>query len=166
MQFKDYGNSSGGKGDGKFLRLEDGQSVKGVFQGNPVVFWVLWKNNKSIIVSEGTPESKPRFKINFITKENGSLVAKIWEGSMTTYRMLKDIHEEFNLSQTMVKISRSGSGKETVYNVLPTRDALDSKALKQIQAVKLHDLTVKPEPFMVAVSSSADDQPDIEEMVL
>lgn len=156
---------TGSKNGKAFVRLTDGESVRGIFQGDPVVFWVLWKGQRSFVVPETTPESRPRFKMNFVTQENGQLVAKVFEGSMTLYRQLKELHEEYDLSKTMVKITRNGTGKETVYSILPAREPVDKVAMKRIQNVQLQDLTTKLDPMLPGEVPS-DSDPDLEEMLL
>jgi len=137
------------KEDGKnFLKLKDGDSVTGVFRGNLYEFDIHWVGNRS---QECTgPEcdecmrskKKFRFRLNFVTKENGVCVPKIFEQGWKVYRHLKAVHADYNLEKTIVKISRKGSGtQDTSYTIMPVPQHQVPDALeKQLQAVQLHDL--------------------------
>lgn len=128
-------------GNRNFLKLKDKESVEVVFRGTPHIFYKIWDNGKSKICDETHPDAKWSFRINAIMKENGLYIAKIWEGGVTVYNMLKDLNEEYPLETTVVKITRSGMGTDTVYSSIPLLK-------KQINPetfidVKLNDLSFK-----------------------
>lgn len=101
-----------------FIKLKDGERLVGVFKGNPYEFHQVWEGKK--IVPPGTKGSAFRFRINFITKEGASYVAKVWEQGATVYHMLKDLNENYPLEETVVEVKRTGSTKDdTRYSVLP-----------------------------------------------
>ena len=149
MQFKRLAETGSGK---NFIRLKDGESVVGVFRSDPHDFRVHWDHGQSIeCVGAGCPQCKAgsksafRFRINFITQENGAYVAKIFEQGKAVYMALGALHSSgYDLTKTVVSITRTGSGKnDTQYNVLPlpppkgiVTDAFEAK----LQAIKLHDL--------------------------
>lgn len=139
MQFrKDLPESGGSK---NFLKLKDKESISGIFMGNLHEFFVLWDNKKSREVTEGTPDSKFRFRVNFVTKEGAVYVPKIFEQGSSVYRQLSELHEEYDLEKTVIKITRNGSGTDTTYSLLPllkqviTKDVADH--LKEIELLPL-----------------------------
>lgn len=143
MKFKE--KVSGGK---NFLRLKSGESVRGVFIGEPHEFKQHWINKKGVLCKgEGCelckegPKSKFRFRINLIINENGAYVSKIFEQGYTVYDALRSLNEEWPLEDHLVKITRNGSGTDTSYAVVPqAQGKLSEERKKQIQDVKLHDL--------------------------
>lgn len=107
-------------GSGNFLKLKDQESVTGIFRGNLYEFFVIWENKKATQVPEGTPGAKFRFRINFVVKEGTTYVPKILEQGRVVYDALAAIHEEYHLEQTIIKITRNGSGlNDTTYALLP-----------------------------------------------
>ena len=135
MQF-DSTPESGGSAD--FLKLKDKESVTGVFRGDVYEFCGSWKDAK-FVLGEG---KSFRFRINFLTKDNDVLVAKIWEQGVTVYNQLKDLHAEYGLPETIVKITRTGTGaSDTSYSILPIKKSEVSEAMeKQLAAVVLKEL--------------------------
>ncbi len=136
MRF-DQSPETGGSND--FLKLKNGDSVTGVFRGDEYEFYGSWKEGK-FVVGEG---KSFRFRINFITKdESGTYVAKVLEQGVTVYNQLKDLHAEYDLTETIVKITRSGAGpSDTSYSILPIKKSQVGPELeKQLQAVELKDL--------------------------
>jgi hypothetical protein len=117
MRFKDRPSN----GDGQslpFLKLKDGEKILGVFKGDIHEFYQVWEGKK--IVPAGTKGASFRFRINFITKEGASYVAKVMEQGATIYDMLKDLNESYPLEETVVEIKRSGATKDdTRYSILP-----------------------------------------------
>ena len=159
MEFKDLGSS--GDGGGSFIRLKkDGESVKGVFQGNPYDYKQHWGDNKKTIcigmgcaLCRAGDTPRFRFRINFIIKENGAYTAKIWEQGITAYKDLsglnKTLQEEgYKLDEYLVKITRSGLGKEdTSYPIIAVPGgALDAVRVSEIKKVKLLPLNGDQKP--------------------
>jgi hypothetical protein len=117
MKFKDHSSDSGGD-KLPYLKIKDGEKVAGVFKGEIHEFGLIWEGKK--VVPIGTTGSSFRFRINFITKEGASYVAKVMEQGATVYNMLKDLNESYPLEETVVEIRRSGSTKDdTRYSILP-----------------------------------------------
>lgn len=143
MQFNNSSTGSS-KGGGLFLTLKDGESAVGVFRGEPVTYFAKWVNGKTYPCSEDEDEASFKFRINFLTRENEVLVAKIFEKGAPTYRDLQAIHQEFNLEETIVKVTRTGEGKESRYKVMPVKENKVSAEMEaQLKAVTLKDLTPK-----------------------
>lgn len=121
------------KSNTKFLKLEDGGFAKGVFVGDPVDFKKAFKPDE---------EPKFRFMINFVVLENGVYTAKIFEQGISVYKSIRKFSEiGYDLSKTMMVISRSGTGTNTEYTIMPAPDgALSPEEAAQVQAVKLNEL--------------------------
>lgn len=136
--------------DADFLKIEAGQSVEGVFRGDPVDFYQHWPKGgeKSICSGSGCPSCAAgvkrnfRFLINFVMKENAAYVAKVWEQSGTVYDDMRGLHESgYDLEKTVVRITRKGNGKDTTYHIVPKPDGkLTPATEKAIAAVKLNEL--------------------------
>lgn len=153
-------------GPGNFLKLTDGDSVRGVFRGNPSEFKQHWVDNKSIHC--GSTENSPcelckkgdrpnfRFRINFIMNENGVFSSKIFEQGAKVYRALQALHQDYNLEKTTVKITRSGTGTKTSYSILPTPNGNLSPDLEtKISQVPLKDL-IFPSKEMTGGNTKSD----------
>ena len=147
MKFKDIPSESAGT----FLKIKPGESIVGIFRGEPHDYRTHWVNNRSQeCTGDGCDncgqgvKSAFKFRINFMVKEGNAYVAKIWEQGARVYNSLKALSADYNLEETVVKISRQGSGKDdTVYSVLPLpppKGSLSKEALSAIKDVKLHDL--------------------------
>lgn len=132
-----------------YLKLKSGESAKGVFRGEPFDFRQHWHNNRSavctgtdcILCAEGN-NSSFRFRINFVTNENGTYTAKVFEQGGKTYDALRSLHEsDYDLERTVIKITRSGSRNDTTYSVVPVpRGDVTDEMEKKISEVKLNDL--------------------------
>ncbi len=133
MRFKDEKDIPSGGGD-KFVKLKDGESIAGVFMGDPYEFSVLWSSGKSSVVEDGTPNAKFRFRVNFITKDAKGYVAKLFEQGPAVYKRLIKLNEDFQgLENVVVKITRHGSGmNDTEYTIDPV---MDPKNPRQLMAV-------------------------------
>lgn len=130
MQFPAAQNA-GGEDSKSFLKLKDKESVRGVFRGDPVDFKQHWITGTRPILCTGPgcptcaadPTKKPsfRFRINILVKdEKGGYISKIFEQGWTVYLQLADLHKVYPLDQTVMRITRSGSGQnDTHYSILP-----------------------------------------------
>lgn len=124
-------------GSGKsFLKLKAGDAIRGVFRGEPYQFRTHWVENRGVVCTgrdkcalcKAGEKSSFRFRINFITQENGAYVAKVFEQGATVYDSMKAIHEgDYDLSSYIMKITRNGSDKETTYSLIPVPNGKLSK---------------------------------------
>lgn len=151
MLFNKKFESSGTSTD-SFIILKDGESVEGVFAGNPYEFYQHWENKKpSVCTGRGCErcvagvKASFRFRINFIVKApDNTLTAKILEQGQMIYGQIQDLEESgYVLETNKFRISRKGAGmNDTQYTVLPVpKGELNAEALKAVRAVKLLDLT-------------------------
>lgn len=146
MKFKDL-TSTNAK---DYLKLKPGESARGVFQGEPVDFRLHWKDSRGTecpgratceFCKEGE-KSSFRFRVNFVIEENKAFVAKVFEQGKSVYEALKALNEsDYDLEKYMVKITRVGSGTDTVYNVVPVPNGeIKPEVLAKIKQVKLNEL--------------------------
>jgi hypothetical protein len=153
MKFPDVGNgSSKGSQSNLFIRLKDGDRIKGIFKGDPFIYRLHWVGNRSIQCPgkekcehcAGGDKPKFRFKINFLTQEDSVWLAKIFEQGYGTFKDLKEMHEnDYDLEKTQVVVSRSGEKQETRYRIMPAKENLKADEFKKIAAVPLNSLNDK-----------------------
>lgn len=154
MKFPRKAESSNNSGVEKFLSLKDNESITGVFRGEIHEYFMKWVEGKSVAAQMGEPGAKIRFELNFVTFKDGRFKALIWSFPQTVYNMLSSINEEYPLQTTKVKISRTGTGMDTEYHILPLlKEPLAGAALQHIEATELnildkprvHNASVPPE---------------------
>lgn len=162
MRFTKREIPSGDGSGGLFLKLKDGESVVGVFRGEVYEFYSKWENNKSVLTTADDPDGKSRFRLNFVVKED-KFTAKIWEFGLTIYNQLADINEEYPLQSTKVKITRRGTGTDTIYMILPMlKEPIPAQAMKEIESLPLNILEHKgqPEKKIKNYAPGADEEPE------
>ncbi len=120
-----------------YIRLKDGESVEGVFVGEPYFYYGAFKDRTEY--PEWQEGLSFKFKINFVTHDNGQLVPKIVQGGRRLANAIVTVKEEYGLDNVF-KIARAGSGKDdTTYAVLfkgKIPDAIKAK-LKDVELKKL-----------------------------
>lgn len=150
MKFPAKGDSGSSK---DFIRLKDGESVEGVFMGDPIDFKNHFKMGNctgpgcKICATPGAPKAGFKFRINFIVKENGALLAKIFEQGWTVYESLAALNDEYeksgaDISRQKFRITRKGTGPEgTAYHVVAIPNGLlNDEIAGIIKKVQLKDL--------------------------
>ena len=146
MKFNKREVSSGGGSD-KFLKFKDGESKNIILRGEIFEFYNRWVGGKGQACGPNDPGATSRFKVNAIIYEGGAFSAKIWEFPLTVYNQLADINSEYPLESTKIKVTRQGTGTDTVYHILPlvsAKDTLSPAILKHIEAVPMNILDAKP----------------------
>lgn len=123
MKFKRV-ESKGGSSEGssRFLKIKSGESVKGVCRGEVYEFYQKWENGKSISSLKPQQGFRPKWRVNFIVFEAGAPKSKILEFGPMISNQLAALSEDYNLSETIIKISKTGSGMDTDYSVIPLKD--------------------------------------------
>lgn len=132
-----------GENGGMFMRMKDGENRVGVFRGEIHEFFQVWESGKSLVVSPDHPGAKSRFRLNFVSKEDGELKAKIFEFGLMVYNQLAEISEDYDLEKTAVKITRRGTGTDTTYIIIPAKEQPNTDQLKGIGNVALNILEHK-----------------------
>lgn len=142
-----------GLGKDSFLKLQDKEEVTGMFRGDIYQFKRHWMNNRGV-QCEGEkcqycaadPKNFPsfRFRVNFITSKDGKYVAKIFESGGETYDFLSSLSKKYDLSKTVIDITRMGLNTNTKYMVMPRADVPVTKEFEaKIAAVELLALTTE-----------------------
>jgi hypothetical protein len=156
MKFPKFEVKSRNENSGRYLKIEDGESVVAVLRGEIQMKYLLWANGKSEEVVPGTPGAKPRFSVNAVIHENGKFVAKVWDFSTTTCGELEKINERDPLATTKIRITRHGVKLDTIYEIkalFGDKDKLTSQQLQEIETVELNDLDKK-------VKAKSQEKPD------
>ncbi len=125
---------------GSFLRIDG--SVEGVAFGEPFIYYQKKEDGKFVVVPESDPTGKFKFMINFILRENGAMVAKILDGGVMVFKALQSLRKAgYNLERTAVRITKTGSGLDTEYSVLPVPGgAISDEIYLVLKEVKLKEL--------------------------
>lgn len=159
MKFRDEGELPEAGGSKNFLKLKDKESIQGIFRGELHEFFVLWENGKSREVEPGFPGGKFRFRVNFVVKEGAVYVPKIFEQGLMVYNQLRELHNEYNLEQTVVKITRNGLGTDTTYSILPLlKQALSKEAMKYLESMELLPLESQTKGIPNLAPGAQDDE--------
>jgi hypothetical protein len=141
MQFRE--KSEGGK---NFVKLKGGESVTGLFIGELYEFRQHWSEGRGSQLCSGDKceackaGQKPsfRFRLNFIVKEGENYVPKVFEQGWTVYEQLRGLHDEYDLTKTVVKVARQGDGKnDTTYTVLPAKVQPSADVIAKLQKLPL-----------------------------
>lgn len=148
MKFEEVKTSSFSK---YFLSMKDGSEIVGIFQGEPHIHYVHWDKtqNRSAICSQDEnckfcqkgDKKAFKFRLNMVVKneETKKLEAKILEGPKRLYGLLSELHKDFPLEETFVKVKRTGKTmNDTVYSALPQpKIALNEDLKNRIAEVPL-----------------------------
>ena len=146
-----------GLGKENFLKLNDQEEVTGIFKGDIHTFKQHWANGKSFecvgqecsyckcrgqdCSCEGDSKKHYpgfRFRINFVTPNEGQWKAKIFEGGGELYDFLTSLDKKFDLTRTLIDITRRGMKQETKYDILPRVDQpITQEMAAKIQAAPL-----------------------------
>jgi hypothetical protein len=135
-------------GPSNYIKLKDGETVAGICRGEPLECYVLWENKVKTEVFPDTPGAKFNFKINFIIKEGTVYVPKILEGGAQIYKQLAALSKQWELEETVIFISRTGTGMDTEYTVMPAppKQQVTKEALEHIATIELNELNGEKEP--------------------
>lgn len=148
MKFK--GGQSGGGSGLPYLKIKDGETIHGVFRGDPYEGYSNFQTKKWYPLEAGKQEGTSyRFRVNVIIKEGASYVAKVWEQG---YERTKDIaklmkeakryHQQDTLDNLVIAITRHGATKDdTSYELEIAEQQPGAATWKVINAVKLNDLS-------------------------
>lgn len=135
----------------KYLKLKDGESIKGILPSEKLTFYQIWVDKKPLPASKGDPGAKFRFKTNFVTEDGEALILE--QGSNLFFQIL-ELEKDWDLKKTIVKITRKGEEMQTRYSIQPTQNTATEKML----SVPLSD--VQPPKDKIAVSSGSGDDDD------
>jgi hypothetical protein len=138
-----------GLGSEKFLKLNDKEEVSGFFKGEIYIFNHHWSNKRGVECT-GTdcpicaidPDNRAnfRFRVNFIISNNDQWIPKIFESNGETYDSLVKLDRKYDLTKTLVEITRSGVQQNTKYHILPVANYPITKEMQD----KLNAVTLLP----------------------
>ena len=127
------------EGSSLFIRLKDGDSIEGMFAGEPHTYYSKFKDKPEYTAWADGRSFK--FRLNFITKnDDNELEAKILTGGSTISNAILDMKEEYGLD-CIFKIKRTGSGKDDTRYTILFKDKLKDGELAVYKSVKLNQLT-------------------------
>lgn len=152
------------------IKLSAGDSIEGVFRGEPYVYYDLF-GSKTEFKSWAEGRRK-RFRINFVVydPETEAYAAKILQGGSRLALQIWDQKEEQGLD-AVYKVKRVGSGRDDTRYTVVFKRKLTKEEIKKIEAVKSLELgtgrmtkespTDENEP---PFDSTQEPPPDVEEM--
>jgi hypothetical protein len=111
---------------GKFGKLDDGSSCTVAWFGGPLALEQHWTTTGSVpcpgegcaLCRKGLP-IKARVRINYFDLTDN--VMRIWEGGPPFLRDLKVLKKKFSFADMSFEITRTGTGKNTKYLILPDK---------------------------------------------
>jgi hypothetical protein len=127
----------------------DGDSVVGVFRGDPYPHEVVWLGDR--YVDADSPDAAPALKsgkrpslritINLAARTESGWTAKVLELSSAFFKDIFKVRDKYGLADWSFEIQRHGAAKSTstTYSVLP-EDRLTDDDKKAIEALDLIDL--------------------------
>ncbi len=125
-------------GNSMFIRLKDGDSVEGVFRGQPHTFYQSFGDRAEY--DKWAEGRSFKFKINFVVNEAGHLNVKIFQGGATIRDAILDAKEEYGLD-CIYKIKRTGSTKEDTRYAVLFKQKLTPEGIEAVNAMELKRLT-------------------------
>lgn len=168
------------EGSGEFLRIKSGpeNSIVGVFRGQPLIFYTHWVDTDQgrrtrlctqpaeCRLCDAGNKKTFTFRLNFIMndaadKKDPKMVCRIWEQKTRVYNQLKGLSQGgYDLERILVRITRSGSGTDTSYSIIPVPNgAVNETQEAKIRVVKLLDLAPQPQQDSPTETSPMDDIP-------
>lgn len=131
------------KGDGgNFIKLKDGNSIEGIFRGEPHVFYQKF-GDRTEHKERGTKEEGRsfRFKMSMIVKEDDQYVSKIMAGGFYLATSIDDQITE-NGIDSIYKVKRMGSGPQDTRYAVVFKKALTEDQVKTISEIPVKELEV------------------------
>jgi hypothetical protein len=153
-------------GGAEFIKLKDGETVRGVFRGEPYIFYQEFGDKSEY--DDYAEGRSTRFKINFVVKEGERYVAKIFGGGYYVLTALVDYKDKHGLD-VVYEVKRNGTGTDTRYTIMYDNKLTDSQ-LDKVKEVKLKELrrgrtrTDGPDELNPPPLTDADAPPDEEDI--
>lgn len=160
MKFPVVSASASGGSAREFVKLKDGESIKGVFLGEPFIYRQHWLEGRSQVCTASACGScaegeKPtfRFRLNFAVEDQGAWGVKILEQGWGFFNDLRALNDEYPLEKHVIKITRMGTGTDTRYQLMPAANSLLSGAtLATVARLTLHEL----DPLKIEAAAKAE----------
>lgn len=135
MSIEAFKAAANKKSGGTQIKITDGDSISGVFIGEPVMYYNHFQDKKKY--SRWVDGATERFRWNFAEKTSDGWKVGIYDGPMGFGKDLWTAIEEYG-QDTLFKIARKGEGIETRYSVMYMKD--QPKSFKEPKALELFDL--------------------------
>lgn len=139
--------SVGAKGENPFIRIEPNTSLKLLILASTAKDWVFFKRcfeTKAVYSPHenvAADNVKWRFRVNAVVSEAGKKPeVKILEHGSQVYEQLFDLSKEYDLSSTVIVISRSGSGIGTRYKVMPASQQPSGDAIAKLKEMPKREI--------------------------
>lgn len=134
-----------------FIKIQPGGSIDGLLRGKIYSFrsHFIEGGGGGDCTGVGCPICKAhpanrtsfKFRVNFISSENGKYVAKIWEAPGRAYDTLTALSTKVDFDKTPITIMKTGTGKDTNYTIIPNVHQPVTAAMEaEIVRVPLLDL--------------------------
>ncbi len=155
----------------KFLKIKDGEVVKGVFRGEIFEYFVKWENGKGIVVGPNGG-GKIRFRVNIVIPDGATFKCKVFEFGMPVYDQMEMLNKAYgDLTKIKVAIARKGLALDTTYMLMPlVQEPLAPQVLAKIEAIPLNILDTqkkeeaKPEIPMPDFEDEMESDPNFDEL--
>jgi hypothetical protein len=138
-----------------YLKLTDGSSVIGVFRGEIDIIYQVYENGRYKTVSSTDANGIFRFNVNFIVKENGMLVAKIFQGNYHDFKTLEEINSQMSLDTTYIKLTQTGERQSKRISFTPQVKSKPDEA-----KLSLVTLNILGKPNYDDMAQANDDEDD------
>lgn len=149
MNFREDGEG----GSPNLVKLKDKDSIYGVLRGEIFEFRQHWVGQRSSVCpGEGCPlcaqqaKASFRFRANILVQENKAWVAKILEMGWKVYGQLREINRDNALENSLLKISRVGSGQNDTNYFVNFVKPVPAGEAKILDAIPLLDLQATSAP--------------------
>lgn len=125
-------------GDGRYIRLEDKETVQVVFVGEPIAKEVVWIDKKAVEYDpkKHTEKAKLRILVNAFVPGQGM---KVFEMGPKVFKQLVKMRGKYGLDKKVFEIGREGTELKTEYTILPEGD-IDAALRKEIADATPYDL--------------------------
>lgn len=137
----------GAKGESPFIKIEPNETIRLLILATDKTDWVFFKKDfesmKTYPATEVVPGDnvKWRFRVNVVPAEAGKEPqAKIFEHGAMVYEQLFDLSKEYDLSQTVIAITRTGSGLRTTYKIMPAAKQPSAEMLTRLRNLQKREI--------------------------
>lgn len=128
-------------GGGTNIKLEAGESVYGVFLGDPKVYYLAYDKatKQATEYSEPYGDANERFKWNLAVKEGDQWKVRIYNGPIGFGKAVDENIERFG-QETLFEIKREGTGMKTRWHIFYVKDQPSKEEMEEIKKLETFDL--------------------------
>ncbi len=123
---------------GRYFKLDDGKKAQVLFLGDPMVRFSRWESGSSVVEPGPVNGAGPRYLA--VVFNIGAGICQQIEMSPTVFKQVtEEIADSPDPSRLIVRLKRTGLGKETTYSVMETGKVDDGKYREAQQADNARD---------------------------